>query len=123
MIIFSIVITYCLSVAAFAPYMAALQQQRYRPWRLPPLRVIVVTAVLLAYNVALSALWQWLLPASKWSALYLVAAYLPHAVRFALRVPTIRVRRTARMLRLWLVAAAISAVPAVLASVYGSLVY
>lgn len=119
--IFSLVVTYLLVSSCFAPHMDALQRNKYRP-TLPSRGQALATLVLGIYNAVLCVLWVSLAVDAKWDGLYMAAAYLPHAVWLGLRLPHIRLKRTARMARLWTLAALLMAVPmavsAAKASVY-----
>ena len=110
---FCVWLTYILAVLCFAPRLAHLQHRRYKPWRLPSVPRVSIWAATVVYNVALCLVWRFAALPIQYDALYLAAAYLPHAVWLCFSVKSTRLRLTARLWRLWVLSAALMAVPAV----------
>ena len=113
-----VVVTYLLAVAGLAPQLSALQKAHYKPCVRPEKKAVWVWVALGVYTVALYATWVCLSPQEKWCGLYLTGAYLPWAVWLMARIGGVRMRVTARLVRLWAVAAGVLAVPMVLALAY-----
>ena len=113
-----VAVTYCLAVAGLYPHLSALQKAHYKPLGKVERKALWVWVATCAYALALYGVWVCLSAEDKWCGLYLAAAYLPQSVWLAIRVTHVRVRVTARLIRLWAVGAAVLAVPMGLAIAY-----